>query len=122
MTTKQIALQVMAHRGLKAMDGALVLTMTRRVGASLRTYRDNGSVRSIKDGRYGANTICGRSRASWTIRGGGSALGHSEHMSQAKRAVISGDVGNNSDICEIPSPTLLKQEITVDVIERFRCR
>ncbi len=53
LTTKQIALQVMAHRGLNAMDAALVLTVTRRVGASLRSYRDNGAIRSIKDGRYG---------------------------------------------------------------------
>jgi len=53
MTTKQIALQVMAHRGLNTMDDALVLTMTRRVGASLRSYRDAGAIRSIKDGRYG---------------------------------------------------------------------
>ena len=43
----------MAHRGLNAMDAALVLTVTRRVGASLRSYRDNGAIRSIKDGRYG---------------------------------------------------------------------
>jgi hypothetical protein len=34
-------------------DAALVLTMTRRVGASLRTYRDNGAIKSIKDGRHG---------------------------------------------------------------------
>jgi hypothetical protein len=27
--------------------------MTRRVGASLRNYRDKGTIRSIKDGRYG---------------------------------------------------------------------
>jgi|SRR5690349_7692911 hypothetical protein len=53
MRTKQIALQVMAHRGLNTVDDALVLTMTRRVGASLRSYRDNGAVRSIKEGRYG---------------------------------------------------------------------
>jgi hypothetical protein len=53
MTTKQIALRVMAHRGLNTMDDALVLTMSRRVGASLRSYKDNGAVRSIKDGRYG---------------------------------------------------------------------
>ena len=53
MTTKQIALQVMAHRGLNTVDDALVLTMTRRVGASLRTYKVNGAVRSMKDGRYG---------------------------------------------------------------------
>jgi hypothetical protein len=53
LTTKQIALQVMATRGLNTQDDALVLTMTRRVGASLRSYRDNGSIRSLKDGRYG---------------------------------------------------------------------
>jgi hypothetical protein len=53
MTTKQIALQVMAVRGLNADDAALVLTMTRRVGASLRNYRNKGTIRSIKDGRYG---------------------------------------------------------------------
>jgi len=53
MTTKQIALQVMAARGQNTEDAALVLTITRRVGASLRSYRDNGSIRSIKDGRYG---------------------------------------------------------------------
>jgi hypothetical protein len=53
LTTKQIALQVMAHRGLNTVDDALVMTMTRRVGASLRTYKTNGAVRSIKDGRYG---------------------------------------------------------------------
>jgi hypothetical protein len=53
LTTKQIALQVMAVRGQNVNDAALVLTLTRRVGASLRSYRDNGSTRSIKDGRYG---------------------------------------------------------------------
>jgi hypothetical protein len=53
MTTKQIALQVMAARGLNTADDALVLTITRRVGASLRSYRDNGSIKSIRDGRYG---------------------------------------------------------------------
>lgn len=53
MTTKQIALQVMAARGLNTTDAALVLTMTRRIGASLRSYRDNGSIKSIRDGRYG---------------------------------------------------------------------
>ncbi len=53
MTTKQIALKVMAARGHNTDDTALVLTMTRRVGASLRSYRDNGSIRSVKDGRYG---------------------------------------------------------------------
>jgi hypothetical protein len=53
MTTKQIALQVMAARGLNAIDDALVLTITRRVGASLRGYKENGAVRSIRDGRYG---------------------------------------------------------------------
>lgn len=53
LSTKQLALQVMAHRGLNAQDDALVLTMTRRVGASLRGYKDKGVVRSFKDGRYG---------------------------------------------------------------------
>ena len=53
LTTKQIALQVMGHRGLNTADDALVLTITRRVGASLRSYKDNGAVRSTKDGRYG---------------------------------------------------------------------
>jgi len=53
LTIKQIALQVMSLRGLNTMDEALVLAMTRRVGASLRGYKDNGTVRSIKDGRYG---------------------------------------------------------------------
>lgn len=53
MTTKQIALQVMAARGQHTEDAALVVTITRRVGASLRSYRDNGTIRSIKDGRYG---------------------------------------------------------------------
>ena len=53
MTTRQIALQVMAARGHSINDAALVLTMTRRVGASLRSYRENGTIRSIKDGRYG---------------------------------------------------------------------
>jgi hypothetical protein len=53
LTTKQIALQVMAHRGLNTTDDALVLTITRRVGASLRSYRDNGAIKSIRDGRYG---------------------------------------------------------------------
>jgi hypothetical protein len=40
-------------RGLNTTDDTLALTITRRVGASLRSYRDNGSIRSIKDGRYG---------------------------------------------------------------------
>jgi hypothetical protein len=53
LTTKQIALQVMASRGLNTEDNVLVLTMTRRIGASLRSYRDNGSLKSIRDGRYG---------------------------------------------------------------------
>jgi hypothetical protein len=53
MTTKQIALKVMTVRGLNTDDAALVVTITRRVGASLRNYRDKGTVRSIKDGRYG---------------------------------------------------------------------
>ena len=53
MTTKQIALRVMAVRGLNSNDPNLVLTITRRAGASLRSYKDNGTVRSIKDGRYG---------------------------------------------------------------------
>jgi hypothetical protein len=43
----------MAVRGLNTDDAALVLTMTRRVGASLRNYREKGTIRSIKDGRYG---------------------------------------------------------------------
>jgi hypothetical protein len=53
LTTKQIALRVMAARGLNSNDANLVLTITRRIGASLRAYRDNGTVNSIKDGRYG---------------------------------------------------------------------
>jgi len=53
MTTRQIALQVMAVRGLNTDDAALLVTITRRVGASLRNYRDKGTIRSIKDGRYG---------------------------------------------------------------------
>lgn len=47
------ALRLMAARGRNTEDDALVKMMTRRVGASLRSYRENGSVRSIKDGRYG---------------------------------------------------------------------
>jgi hypothetical protein len=53
MTTRQLALQVMAARGLNTDDAALVVNITRRVGASLRSYRDNGTIRSLKDGRYG---------------------------------------------------------------------
>lgn len=53
MTTKQIALRVVAVRGLNANDANLVLTITRRVDASLRAYQDNGAIQSIKDGRYG---------------------------------------------------------------------
>jgi hypothetical protein len=53
MTTRQIALRVMAVRGLNTDDAALVLMMTRRAGASLRNYRDKRTIRSIKDGRYG---------------------------------------------------------------------
>jgi predicted transcriptional regulator len=53
LSTKQITLQVMAIRGLNTLDDALVLMMTRRVGASLRSYKANGALRSIRDGRYG---------------------------------------------------------------------
>lgn len=53
LSTKQITLKVMSLRGLNTMDDALVMMMTRRVGASLRGYKDNGTVRSIKDDRYG---------------------------------------------------------------------
>ncbi len=67
MTTKQIALQVMASRGQNTEDAALVLTITRRVGASLRSYRDNGSIKSIKDGRYGKYDLCGNLRAKTAV-------------------------------------------------------
>jgi hypothetical protein len=40
-------------RGLNTDDAAPVLTMTRRVGASLRDYRDRGTIRTIKDRRHG---------------------------------------------------------------------
>lgn len=53
LSTKQIAFKVMSLRGLNTMDDALVLTMTRRIGASLRGYKEAGAVNSIKDGRYG---------------------------------------------------------------------
>jgi hypothetical protein len=43
----------MSLRGLNTLDDPLVLMMTRRIGASLRSYKENGTVRSIKDGRYG---------------------------------------------------------------------
>jgi hypothetical protein len=52
LTMKQIALRVMAHRGLNTVDDALVLTMTRG-GASLRSYRYRGAICSIRDGRDG---------------------------------------------------------------------
>ena len=48
-----IGVKSLPHRGLNTIDNALVLTMTRRVGASLRCYKTNGAVRSIKDGRDG---------------------------------------------------------------------
>lgn len=53
LSTKQITLKVMSLRGLNTLDDPLVLMMTRRIGASLRSYKENGTVRSIKDGRYG---------------------------------------------------------------------
>jgi hypothetical protein len=53
LTTQQVALRVMATRGLNTKDDALIKVMTRRCGASLRNYRDSGTVKSIKDGRYG---------------------------------------------------------------------
>jgi hypothetical protein len=34
----------MAMRGLNTDDAALVVTLTRRVGASLRNYRDKGTI------------------------------------------------------------------------------
>jgi hypothetical protein len=46
-------------RGSCKLDAALVVTITRRVGASLRNYRDKGTVRSIKDGRYGNYDLWG---------------------------------------------------------------
>ena len=66
-------------RGLNTDDAALVLTMTRRVGASLRNYRDKGTIRSIKDGQYGKYDL--RSRSSrgsrlfnlWERSGGNNA-------------------------------------------------
>jgi hypothetical protein len=53
LTTKQIALRVMAARGLNSNHANLVLTITRRVGASLRAYERTAPSNSIKDGRYG---------------------------------------------------------------------
>jgi hypothetical protein len=46
--SRLIALKVMAERRLNTNHAALVLTITRRIGASLRNYRDKGAVRSIK--------------------------------------------------------------------------
>ena len=53
LTTKEVALHVMVERGQNTADAAMVTVMTRRAGALLRHYRDNGSVRSIKDRRLG---------------------------------------------------------------------
>jgi hypothetical protein len=46
VTTRQIALKVMAVRGLDTDDTAFVLTMRRRGGASLRNYRDYLNLRT----------------------------------------------------------------------------
>jgi len=48
----------MAVRGLNADDIPLVITRTCGVGASLRNYWDKGTIRSIKDGRYGKYDLC----------------------------------------------------------------
>jgi hypothetical protein len=57
MTTRQIALQVMAVRALNADDGALVLTITRRVGASLRNSGTRGRSAQLKMVGTGSTTF-----------------------------------------------------------------
>lgn len=46
LTTKDIALRVMAERGLNVSDPRLTWTVQKRVGASLRNLRARGSARS----------------------------------------------------------------------------
>lgn len=46
LTTKDLALRVMADRGLNIADPRLTRTVQKRVGASLRNLRARGSVRS----------------------------------------------------------------------------
>jgi hypothetical protein len=46
LTTKDIALRVMAERGLNVSDPRLTWTVQKRVGASLRNLRARGTVRS----------------------------------------------------------------------------
>jgi hypothetical protein len=53
LTTKDIARHVMVERGMNTADDALLKVMTRRTGASLRHYRERGSVRCIKDPQHG---------------------------------------------------------------------
>jgi hypothetical protein len=47
MTTKALTLHVMRERGLDVTDKTLVQIFIRRVGASLRHYRDQGTLRSV---------------------------------------------------------------------------
>lgn len=53
LTTKDLALRVMAERSLNVADPRLVRTVQKRVGASLRHLRARGLVRS--DRRKGSN-------------------------------------------------------------------
>lgn len=47
LTTRDIAMQLIAQRGLDQSDKKLLRLMTRRVGAALRHQRDRGVVRSF---------------------------------------------------------------------------
>jgi hypothetical protein len=47
MTTRALTLHVMGERGLDVANKTLVQIFLRRVGASLRHYRDQGSLRSV---------------------------------------------------------------------------
>lgn len=48
MTVEELALHVMAERGLNASDRALLVAMRKRVNACLRHYRTRGVVKSEK--------------------------------------------------------------------------
>jgi hypothetical protein len=49
LTTKQIAMAVMAERGMNTADAAAVRLFSRRISATLRHHRDRGLLRQIKD-------------------------------------------------------------------------
>jgi hypothetical protein len=92
MTTRQIALQVMAVRGLNTDDAALVLTITRCAGASLRNYRNKGDfvipLRAYARGRAARGRSGFRDAARHIIRAAETAFSRVRFWRSAKGTLL----------------------------------